>query len=465
MAWPQRVELPYFQDTHPVFAPWARQPWSACFSSGPPHARQGRYDIWVAQPWATLETWGPKTRLASHAGVQTLGTDPLELLRSLLGEPATGWPDLPFCGGALGYWAYELAQSWQPWLRFRHPHQGWPDMAIGLYDWAVVVDHQQARAWLVTQGRRPATRQRWPRLVAQLQKSPVQTRLPAPQLDPPVPVWDWPTYQQAFAHVQAHLHAGDCYQVNLAQQFHARLRGDSWPLFARLVQLSPAPFAAYLHLPWGTILSASPERFLAVRAGQVSTEPIKGTRPRSRDPGQDAAWAAELCHSAKDRAENVMIVDLLRNDLGKVCLPGSIQVTALCELRRYAQVQHLVSRISGQLAPGQDALSLLRATLPGGSVTGAPKRKAMEIIDRLEPARRGVYCGSIGYLSQDGQMDSNIAIRTLTTQAGTLRFWAGGGIVADSQARAEYAECYAKAQTLLGLFQSSASGNIPPASC
>jgi para-aminobenzoate synthetase component 1 len=268
---------------------------------------------------------------------------------------------------------------------------------------------------------------------------------------PPTPLWDFPHYAAAFSQVQAHLQAGDCYQVNLAQCFTAQLQGGAWPLVSALRALSPAPFAAYLNLPAGEILSASPERFLQVQGQTVRTEPIKGTQPRGATPAEDQRRADDLCHSEKDRAENVMIVDLLRNDLAKVCMPGSVVVEALCELQRFAQVQHLVSRVRGQLRIGLDALDALRAALPGGSVTGAPKRRALEIIDALEPARRGVYCGSIAYLSFAGQLDSNIAIRTLTCRQGELRFWAGGGIVADSTAEAEYQESYAKARALLEL--------------
>lgn len=217
----------------------------------------------------------------------------------------------------------------------------------------------------------------------------------------------------------------------------------------RLRQQNPAPFAAFLHTPEAQILSTSPERFLALHDGQVETKPIKGTRPRClQDAAQDAAIAQELLNSNKDRAENVMIVDLLRNDLSKVCELGSVRVPHLFALESFARVHHLVSTVTGRLAANKTALDLLRACFPGGSITGAPKLRAMQIIEELEPQRRGVYCGSIGYVGFDGQMDSNIAIRTLIYAQAQLRFWVGGGIVADSHMDAEYAETFAKAEAI-----------------
>jgi para-aminobenzoate synthetase component 1 len=251
--------------------------------------------------------------------------------------------------------------------------------------------------------------------------------------------------------VKKYIHDGDCYQVNLARCFSADCAGDPWLAYRRLRRLNPAPFAAYLHTPAARILSASPERFLHVRNGRVETRPIKGTRPRSLDPRRDQELAAELRASPKDRAENVMIVDLLRNDLGKNCVTGSVRVPQLCKLESFARVHHLVSAITGKLRG--DALELLRGCFPGGSITGAPKLRAMHIIEELEACRRGVYCGAIGYIGFDGSMDSNIAIRTLIQAGNTIRFYAGGGIVADSELAAEAREILDKAAPLLELLR------------
>jgi para-aminobenzoate synthetase component 1 len=262
---------------------------------------------------------------------------------------------------------------------------------------------------------------------------------------------DEAAYARAFAIVQAHIRLGNCYQVNLTQRFAASVRGDSWDAYLALRQANPAPFSAFLDLPDGQILSSSPERFLRVTNGMVETRPIKGTRPRSSDAICDRELAAALRVSEKDRAENVMIVDLLRNDLGKCCLPGSVRADRLFEIESFARVHHLVSTVTGRLDPRFHAVDLLRACFPGGSITGAPKVAAMQIIDDVEPHRRGVYCGSIGYIGFDGDMDTNIAIRTLVRRGDSIYAWAGGGIVADSKVAAEYQESFDKAAALLSI--------------
>jgi len=260
-------------------------------------------------------------------------------------------------------------------------------------------------------------------------------------------------YLAALERIKRYILDGDCYQVNFAQRFSVAAEGDTWQAYQVLRQLNAAPFAAYLNTPHCQVLSSSPERFLQVRDGRVETKPIKGTAPRGRDPIEDMMLAEMLKDSLKDRAENLMIVDLLRNDIGKVCATGSVEVPALFTLESYARVHHLVSTVCGRLERGQDALSLMRACFPGGSITGAPKLRSMEIIEELEPHRRGIYCGSIGYVGFDGDMDSNIAIRTLVHADGISRLWAGGGIVADSDPEAEYRETYHKAAALLDLLQ------------
>ena len=218
-------------------------------------------------------------------------------------------------------------------------------------------------------------------------------------------------------------------------------------------KLSPAPYSAFLNLPQLQILCASPERFLSVKNGQVETRPIKGTRPRSNDAQLDNRLADELRNHPKDRAENLMIVDLLRNDLGRSCAAGSVRTPKLFEVESFANVHHLVSTVRGKLRAGHDAIDVMRDCFPGGSITGAPKQRAMEIIEQLEPNRRGVYCGAIGYIGFDGNMDSNIVIRTLVYSGGTIRCWAGGGLVADSQCEAEYQETLDKAAAMLELLR------------
>jgi para-aminobenzoate synthetase component 1 len=256
-------------------------------------------------------------------------------------------------------------------------------------------------------------------------------------------------YQDAIARIQRYIQAGDCYQVNFAQRFQAIYSGDPWQAFRLLRDACPTPFAGFMTMEEGAIASVSPERFLRVSDRTVETRPIKGTRPRNLDPESDLAQADALMASTKDRAENLMIVDLLRNDLGRSCEIGSVRVPELFCLETYPNVHHLVSSVTGRLDPSKDALDLLSGAFPGGSITGAPKIRAMEIIDELEPTRRSIYCGSLVYLDVRGEMDSSIAIRTLLFRKDGVYCWGGGGIVADSAWQAEYQETLDKVSVLL----------------
>jgi para-aminobenzoate synthetase component 1 len=360
---------------------------------------------------------------------------------------------VPFAGGALGYWSYDLARRMTALPDIALDDAPMPDMAVGIYDWALVLDHQTQTACLVSHRRFPETAALLPQLLRRLQNLPP---LPADTFRVQGRVasnFTLDSYALAFAAVQAYLQAGDCYQINLAQRFSAQAEGDAFGAYLALRNLSPAPYSAFLNLPHAQILCASPECFVSVRDGDVRTRPIKGTRPRGDDARRDRLLAEELRNHPKDRAENLMIVDLLRNDLGKSCVPGSVHVPELFGVETFANVHHLVSTVEGRLAPGRDALDVLRDCFPGGSVTGAPKLRAMQIIEQLEPHRRGVYCGAIGYVGFDGNMDCNIAIRTLVHSGGRIRCWAGGGIVADSVMESEYRETLDKASAMLELLR------------
>ena len=453
--------LPYRQDAGDYFEAIADLPWAVLLDSGPPEQRRGRWDILAAEPMATLVTRGRHTEIRDGHGVRGSASDPFQLLREVLAA-RPGPSEFPFAGGAIGYFGYDLARRIERLPERAAAETEMPEMAVGIYDWAVLIDHQAEAAYLLSAGRRPMSDEDWGALqgrftgvAARRQREPFRSRGPLRCN------LDRDTYRRAFDRIQHYIREGDCYQVNLAKRFEAPVSGDSWLGYRRLRELNPAPFAAYLNLPFGQVLSSSPERFLEVREGQVETRPIKGTRPRQSNPAADAAQAERLATCGKDRAENLMIVDLLRNDLGKVCVPGSVETTRLFEVESYANVHHLVSTVTGHLIPDLDALALLRAAFPGGSITGAPKLRAMEIIDELEPNRRGVYCGAIGYLGFNGDMDTNIAIRTLVISDDRARCWAGGGIVADSEWQAEYQECLDKAAPMLRLL--GAEGFTPPA--
>ncbi|MDH3560000.1 MAG: aminodeoxychorismate synthase component I [Gammaproteobacteria bacterium] len=447
-------EVPYCADSAQLFEAIADRPWAMFLDSGRPYVQQGRYDILVADPMLTLTTRGPLTEIRSRNNVELSKQDPFALVRQYLEPTEPQHTDLPFCGGALGYFAYDLGRRIEQLPSSAENAEQIPEMAVGVYDWALVVDHEQQRSWLVGQGRDDRTRQRWQELLECYRNPPLpRRRRPFEVLDTPVSSMTYEDYTRAFHRIKHYIREGDCYQVNLAQRFHVNVDGSLWQAYKSLRKMNPAPFGCYLNTPYAQILSSSPERFLRIRGGEVETKPVKGTRPRSTDADEDRSLAEELRLSTKDRAENVMIVDLLRNDLSKTCAFGTVRVRKLFDVESFATVHHLVSTITGRLDSASDALECLRGCFPGGSITGAPKLRAMEIIEELEPYQRGIYCGSVGYVGFDGAMDSNIAIRTLVHSGGRLRFWAGGGIISDSELDAEYQETFDKVDAILKLLK------------
>lgn len=443
--------LPYFEDSALLFQACANRPWAIFLDSAFPGSQQGRFDIMTYDPVCTLETRGTLTRVCDLRGEAFSEQDPFVLLKQQLGTKLPSIDGLPFNGGALGYFAYDLARRIERLPVQAKDAEQLPDMAVGIYRWAVVVDHQKRQTWLLGYD---LTSAQIDMLTEQFSELPRQQTVNDFQvLAPPQSNLDRAAYGRAFAKIKHYLKEGDCYQVNLTQRFESPCQGNPWSAYQVLRKINAAPFSAYLNLPDGQILSSSPERFLKVTDGQVETKPIKGTRPRKALASEDQRQAIELAASLKDRAENVMIVDLLRNDISKSCKEGTVKVPDLFAVESYATVHHLVSTVTGELAAGQHALDLLRSCFPGGSITGAPKIRAMEIIEELEPHRRGVYCGAIGYIGFDGNMDTNIAIRTLVHNHGCIRFWVGGGIVNDSDEAAEYQECFDKAAALLQLLE------------
>jgi len=394
----------------------------------------GRYSFLTADPVARVGADG----------------DPLVAARGLLAPhhrpPLAGLP--PFQGGIAGYVAYEWGAGLEGVRRPSSDGPSVPDAGLGLYDWVIAWDHAAGRSWIIAWSHE---RLAWAQDLLTRENPATVVDRPAPSSTVPESNFTRPEYETAVARIRAYIAAGDVYQVNLAQRFRTSFAGAPLDLYTRVRGRSPAPFGAYLALGRLTIASISPERFLRLdgATGTVEARPIKGTRPRGATPVEDATLAAALAASEKDRAENVMIVDLLRNDLGKVCQPGSILVPELYALESHATVHHLVSTVTGVLAEGADAFDLMRAAFPGGSITGAPKIRAMQIIAELERAPRGVYCGAIGYISATGAMDLNIPIRTVVLQRGVATFHAGAGIVWDSDPASEYDETVAKARALI----------------
>ena len=420
-------------------------------------ASPGHYSFLCADPWRVVTDRDPDPFVTVRAALAPYRTDPLP-----------GLP--PFQGGAAGYIGYEFGRALDRQPLPRSDDLGLPALSLGLYDWVIAWDHTTTRAWLISTGAGDGDPERHAAQRAQL----VRARLaggsrtsdpgngaarngngavathPVPGLSGVASVFTRAEYVAAVDRVREYILAGDVFQVNLSQRLAAPVAGTPLDFYRRLRRVNGAPFAAFLDVPGGALASASPERFLKVSAdGAVETRPIKGSRPRGATWKEDDALGGELMMSEKDRAENVMIVDLLRNDLSRVCAPGTVAVPELCTLERYATVQHLVSTVTGGLAPGRDAFDVLAAAFPGGSVTGAPKLRAMEIIAELEPVARSAYCGAIGYVSHTGAMDTSIAIRTSVVRHGTAYFGVGGGVVADSDPESEYVETLDKARGIV----------------
>ena len=425
----------------------------------------GRYSFLTADPFEVIS-------------VPADGRDGLAMLEERLQVfQATHRPDLPpFQGGAAGVLSYDLGRSLERLPLAKFDEFKLPAMSIGLYDVVLAMDHVDHRAWLISQGfpeldplrRRRRARERIEKFRELLRQSCSQARasrqlmpvqpLAAQDLAPVYPVPGPPGllsnfsadgYREAVERAIRYILGGDIFQVNLAQRLLVPAAEDALDLYLRLRQRNPATFAAWFNGGEFQIASASPERFLKVQDGQVEARPIKGTRRRTTWSEADLYAGADLLQSEKDRAENIMIVDLLRNDLSRVCQPESVRVSQLCGLEIYQFVQHLVSVVEGTLRPGRTAIDLLRAAFPGGSITGAPKVRAMEIIAELEPTARGPYCGCLGYLGFDGWMDLNILIRTITASRGWWQLPVGGGIVAQSSPDREYEETWHKASGLL----------------
>ena len=380
----------------------------------------------------------------------------------LIGDTFSPAPVLPFTGGAVGFFSYELCTQLEKLPRAKPDDlPEIPASEFAFYDAFIAHEHATARTWLVAN---PVASTPAFTLLARLRESltspppPLSTPKPTchlisdklllPTPHQPTANFDFTSYAAAIARIKSYIAAGDVYQVNLTQRFSTPLPCAPYDLYLRLRQRSPAPFAAYLAFGPVQLISSSPERFLTLRDRRVETRPIKGTRPRSSDPTTDAALAAELLSSEKDRAELLMIVDLERNDLGRVCDYGTVRVDRLWQLESHPTVHHLVSTVSGQLRAGLDIIDCVRATFPGGSITGAPKIRSMEIIDELEPHRRHIYTGAIGYIGFDGNADLNIAIRTITCVNHHAYYHVGGGIVWDSDPAAEYQETLDKGRAM-----------------
>ena len=444
-------------------APAVIEPWDACtpeaaawhlrgepglawLDSSLAGGRLGRWSVVASTPRWTLTARGRQlTRIEGGAAGTWDGDAVAALAAAVEAEPAVAAPaelaDAPFLGGAIGYLGFELGRQIERLPATTRDDVGAPELAVGWYDAALLWDEVAQRGWLV--GQAEAVVALRARLAGAGPLPPRRELLGRAALQPNMTRDE---YLDAVQRALDYIAAGDIYQVNLSQRFSTRVHASGLDLYRRLRAISPAPFAAYLALGGVEVLSSSPERLLLAEGDALETRPIKGTRPRGATPEADAALAAALRGSAKDRAEHVMIVDLERNDLGRVAAVGSVAVPELAALETYAQVHHLTSTVTARRRAGVGVEALLRAIFPGGSVSGAPKIRALEIIDELEPTVRGVYTGAIGALSAHGRIDLNVAIRTVTLSGGVAHAHVGGAIVADSEPAAEYRETLDKAR-------------------
>jgi aminodeoxychorismate synthase component I len=469
--------------THPVDGDWLAavaaietEPGFWWLDAALPGPRLGRYSYAGADPWLVVRASGSEVSLelrrpqlaGTRAGTQRVTGDPLEIVRALLPPPPLGEAaaDLPFAGGAVGWLGYELAAHWLPVEPVARPEvdRGLPDLCLLFVDRLLAWDALERRIRAIGLGfgddPERAARCAAERAEALAKRVAARSRAPGPPVARPSAApatprsrYDAESYGSQVRRAKARIAAGDAYQVCLTHDLEVPFRGDPQRLYRRLRELNPAPFGALLSLPEASILSCSPERLLHLGPDRwVESRPIKGTRPRAAEPAADRARQSELASSEKDRAENLMIVDLVRNDLGRVCETGSVHVPELMVIEPYATVFQMVSTVRGRLRPDRDVFDLLRALFPAGSMTGAPKIAAMRILAELEPVRRGVYAGAIGYLDLRGGASLSVVIRTAVLRDGRARIGVGGGIVADSDPAAEWHESWDKAAALLAAF-------------
>lgn len=452
------ITLPKDGSMANIFYHFANQPWAIFLDSADSQRQDGRYDIIVADPLATISTIGNTSSIWQRDSNQSHSSteNPLTLVQHFVDKLVPSAQiksllkvDLPFIAGAIGLFGYDLGKQFENMADKNPDEYTTPDMAVGIYAWSIIKDNENQQCYLCFLDQHPHPS------IAEIQ---AWLDCPPPSL-PFRLTENWQAnmsqdqYTDKLARISDYLHAGDCYQINLAQRFTAHYQGDEWQAYLRLRSANHAPFSAFIRLDDAVVMSISPERFLSVKDQLVQTKPIKGTRPRSADPEIDQQQIDSLLSAEKDRAENLMIVDLLRNDLSKHCQPGTVKVPELFKLESFAAVHHLVSTVTGELKTTSSPLNLLQGAFPGGSITGAPKVRAMQIINELEPNNRNIYCGSIGYIGLFGDMDTSICIRTLlceqTDDQPTMHCWAGGGIVLDSNAPEEYQESLDKVAKIL----------------
>jgi len=444
----RRLVVEELEETNPVklFGCLADRPYSFFLDSSLPGGKMGRYSFMGADPFLVFKSKGDAVEIRRGDKVDRMHESPLDLLKKLLDEHRLEDSAMHFAGGAVGYLSYDLWGTIYHIKTARRDELDMPDIHLGFYDTAIIFDCARSQAFIVSDSDEKAAR-----LENSLEEN----------CEEEEPEAGWALlgelesnftkegYFEAVKKIREYIAAGDVYQINLSQRYSGKISGNLFAMYRRLRDINPAPYSAFLNFGGETILSSSPERFLMVEGRRIETNPIKGTRPRGRNALEDVEMRRELSESEKDKAEHLMIVDLERNDLGRICKYGSVRVRDFQAIEEYATVYHMVSAVEGTLRDGVGQMDCIKACFPGGSITGAPKVRAMEIIGELEPDKRGLYTGSIGYLSFNGNMNLSIVIRTLVIKDGIVHLQVGGGVVADSTPESEYDETLDKAKALV----------------
>ncbi|MDD5680773.1 MAG: aminodeoxychorismate synthase component I [Candidatus Omnitrophica bacterium] len=460
---PILYELDYFPDPVSVYGSMRNEPYSSFLDSGMDPEKLGRFSFIGYDPFMVVESRGEDIRVLTQDGTETFKGNPFTFLKSALSyyktERING--DIPFTSGCIGYFSYDLRYFLEELPRHSQDDIRTPDLVVSFYDIIIIFDNLLKKAYISSSG--------LPQLDSEKNIDTAKRRLESAKKrlksaasgtfdtvfggeyanQAVLSNFTKDSYRKAIGKVKEYIREGDIYQVNLSQRLSCDFDGDSFELYKTLRRINPAPFAAYLNFEDFQIVSASPERFIKISDRHIETRPIKGTRPRGRDEKEDAGLREELMRSEKDRAEHLMIVDLERNDIGRVCEYGSVRPEEFIIVETYSTVHHLVSTVAGKLKDGVDVIDCLCNCFPGGSITGAPKIRAMEIIEEIEPAKRGIYTGSVGYIDTSGDADLLIIIRTIIIKGGTAHFQVGGGIVADSDPDKEYDETMDKARAVI----------------
>lgn len=459
----QRYSIPYTEDSAQLFSRVRGMPEAIWLDSGRPHSTHGDLDIISSSPDLIIETRGSVSTLIQESGDELSNDDPFELVERALRQlqpTASQDSEIAFPGGILGFFGYDLGRNLIQIPDRSTSVVDLPDMRVGRYLWALIVNHREKHAEIIFHEQCSLTLRE--QITKQFKDSLVSDATESFQVTSPFSATlSKADYVESISRIKRYIDDGDCYQANFTQHFQADYKGDEWTAYLRLREAIASPYSAFWQWSEQALLSMSPERFIKVsqtgtQGLKVETKPIKGTVLRGNTAEEDNDNANKLYTSVKDRAENLMIVDLLRNDISKNCQAGTVKVPKLFSLESFPNVHHLVSTVVGQLDPAVSPVTLFRDCFPGGSITGAPKKRAMEIIEELEPVKRSVYCGSVGYIGANNNMDTNIAIRTVVATKSTMHCWGGGGIVADSVADKEYEESINKIDLILKTLEQTA---------